>query len=99
MRKLKTISSINTFIKNDQEDRDLPEKYIKPLKSVCEKLGMIDDIYVFETSHGFTVDGKVKMSPGEKSIQLSPRDLIALYSLKGLRYVRINPPEISIGLE
>jgi hypothetical protein len=99
MRKLKTLSAINTFIKADESDTDLPEKYIGPLKSVVEQLKFRDDIYVYETLKGFIIEGKVPVIPVSNSIELDPKSLMSLYSLKGLRKVRFKTPLVQIHLE
>lgn len=96
--KNKEIATTITFVKNDEGDRDLPEKYHKPLLDLFDKLHVKDDVYVFETSHGFIAEATLK-STLYKYIQLSPQELKQIDSIKGLRYIRCTNNSISIHLE
>lgn len=83
-------TSIN-FIKNDSLDNDASDKSKDLLIKVWEHFNkstkLTDDVYIFETSHGFIADFNFKFPVRDTSLRLNKQDLKFLNSMPNFRWV------------
>lgn len=95
MRSLKTKEiAIHTLIKNDEQTNDFPQKYYNSMQDIAEALKLRDDLYVFETVHGFIVRGKPALR-SQRFIQLNTKQLGLISKVKGLNFIRTDNDTIS----